>query len=38
VVVSPSGTVVGLLCASDLLFWLACADGYLPRLRRSGQR
>jgi CBS domain-containing protein len=31
VVVSPAGAVVGLLTAADVLFWLACADGYLPR-------
>jgi predicted transcriptional regulator len=35
VVVSPSGEVVGVLWASDLLFWLGQADGYLPRVRRS---
>lgn len=35
VVISPSGEVVGLLSASDLLFWLARADGYLTRIRRS---
>lgn len=35
VVVSPSGDVVGMLWASDLLFWLAQADGYLTRVRRS---
>jgi predicted transcriptional regulator len=35
VAVSPAGAVVGLLAASDLLFWLACADGYLPRARKS---
>jgi CBS domain-containing protein len=35
VVVSPAGEVVGLLSASDLLFWLARADGYLTRVRRS---
>jgi CBS domain-containing protein len=34
VAVSPAGAVVGLLAAADLLFWLACADGYLPRARR----
>ena len=34
VVVSPAGAVVGVLTASDLLAWLACADGYLPRFRR----
>lgn len=35
VVLSPRGEVVGLLSASDLLFWLARADGYLTRVRRS---
>jgi CBS domain-containing protein len=34
VAVSPAGSVVGLLTAGDLLFWLACADGYLPRARK----
>jgi CBS domain-containing protein len=34
VVVSPAGVVVGLLTAADLLFWLACADGYLPCIRK----
>jgi CBS domain-containing protein len=35
VVLSPSGDVVGMLWASDLLFWLAQSDGYLTRVRRS---
>jgi CBS-domain-containing membrane protein len=35
VVVAPAGDVVGLLSASDLLFWLARGDGYLTRVRRS---
>jgi CBS domain-containing protein len=38
VAVSPAGAVVGLLTAADLMFWLACADGYLPRSRRCVPR
>lgn len=38
VAVSPSGTVVGVLTASDLLSWLAAADGYLPPSRSSLSR
>ena len=34
VIVSPAGEIVGVLSASDLLFWLARADGYLTRLKR----
>ena len=34
-VVAPGGEIVGVLSASDLLFWLARADGYLTRVRRS---
>ena len=36
VAVSPAGAVVGLLTAADVMFWLACADGYLPRAKRCG--
>lgn len=35
VVVSPAGTVSGMLMATDLLSWLARADGYLSRPRSS---
>ncbi|HEX6246122.1 MAG TPA: CBS domain-containing protein, partial [Polyangiales bacterium] len=35
VVVSPAGSVSGVLMATDLLSWLARADGYLARPRSS---
>ncbi len=35
IVLSPAGTVVGVLMAADVLAWLAHADGYLPKVRTS---
>jgi CBS domain-containing protein len=38
IVLSPAGTVVGVLTAADLLGWLAMADGYLPQARSGVPR
>lgn len=38
IVLAPEGTVVGVLTASDLLGWLAMADGHLPHAVRTAQR
>lgn len=36
IVLSPAGNVVGVLTATDVLAWLALADGYVPPGRKSG--